>query len=137
MIVIPPRSLAISPPWTNASIILATVGRVVPTIKASSLWVHGRRSLPVMSAMFSSVRETRWSSECKATQAAAFTSGIIGASAALRETIRRARLAADADCTVLLLGETGTGKELLARALHADSRRASHPFIAVNCGARR
>src|SRR5690606_765357 len=42
---------------------------------------------------------------------------------------------ADSNATVLLLGETGTGKELIARAVHELSRRATGPFIRVNCGA--
>ncbi|HYH22708.1 MAG TPA: sigma-54 dependent transcriptional regulator [Azospirillum sp.] len=42
---------------------------------------------------------------------------------------------ADTDADVLVLGETGTGKEMVARALHAQSRRRKHPFVALNCGA--
>jgi len=52
--------------------------------------------------------------------------------AALRDRILRV---ADAAAPVLVLGETGAGKGLVARALHADSRRAAHPFVSVNCAA--
>jgi transcriptional regulator with GAF, ATPase, and Fis domain len=51
---------------------------------------------------------------------------------ALRATVRRI---ADTDLAVLLLGENGTGKEVVARSIHFDSRRRKHPFIAVNCAA--
>ncbi|HLY96000.1 MAG TPA: sigma-54 dependent transcriptional regulator, partial [Sideroxyarcus sp.] len=53
----------------------------------------------------------------------------------MQRVVERARAAADSDASVLLLGETGTGKEMLARAIHAASRRAALPFVAVNCGA--
>ncbi|RDJ99649.1 sigma-54-dependent Fis family transcriptional regulator [Paraburkholderia lacunae] len=60
---------------------------------------------------------------------------IIGASAVLEATKARARRIAPLDLPVLLLGETGAGKELFARALHRAGKRAEGPFIAVNCGA--
>ncbi|WP_133491682.1 sigma-54-dependent Fis family transcriptional regulator [Alcanivorax sp. 24] len=59
----------------------------------------------------------------------------VGASPAALEVKRRARLAAGRDTPVLLLGETGTGKEVLAQAIHALSRRAGRPFVGVNVAA--
>lgn len=61
--------------------------------------------------------------------------GMIGGSPAMREVYRLTRRIADSSATVLLLGETGTGKELVARAIHELSPRATGPFIRVNCGA--
>lgn len=60
---------------------------------------------------------------------------IIGQSAAIQETIAMAQKVTPSDTTVLLLGETGTGKELFAKAIHANSKRAGYPFIALNCSA--
>jgi two-component system NtrC family response regulator len=60
---------------------------------------------------------------------------IVSLSPNMERLIERARLAAATDASVLLLGETGTGKEMLARALHAASPRARMPFVAVNSGA--
>ena len=59
----------------------------------------------------------------------------VGASPAAVEVKRQARRVAQADATVLLLGETGTGKELLAHAIHAASRRAGKPLVSVNIAA--
>jgi len=61
--------------------------------------------------------------------------GMIGRSPAMQEVYRLVRRIADSSATVLLLGETGTGKELIARAIHDLSPRATGPFIRVNCGA--
>src|SRR6266481_3800212 len=54
---------------------------------------------------------------------------------AMRHVQKAIGLAADSDAIVLILGETGTGKELVARALHVHSLRKDNPFIAVNCAA--
>jgi transcriptional regulator with GAF, ATPase, and Fis domain len=60
---------------------------------------------------------------------------IIGQSPALKEVLRDIEQVAGTDTTVLILGETGTGKELIARAIHAASRRQNKPLITVNCAA--
>jgi DNA-binding NtrC family response regulator len=61
--------------------------------------------------------------------------GFIGASPAIREVIRTTRQVARSRACVLIVGETGTGKELIARAIHDLSQRSSGPYIRVNCGA--
>ncbi len=61
--------------------------------------------------------------------------GIIGSSPAMEEAYRLTRRVARSNASVLLLGETGTGKELIASAIHHLSNRASGPFVRVNCGA--
>ncbi|HWC17430.1 MAG TPA: sigma 54-interacting transcriptional regulator, partial [Terriglobales bacterium] len=60
---------------------------------------------------------------------------IIGSSAALRHVLELVNTVAPSDSTVLLLGETGTGKELIARAIHEHSRRQSRTFVKLNCAA--
>jgi len=61
--------------------------------------------------------------------------GFVGSSPAMQDLYKRIGQAARAEAAVLIEGETGTGKELTARALHTCSRRAGGPFAAVNCGA--
>ncbi len=58
---------------------------------------------------------------------------LIGQSASLKEVLRNVEQVASTDATVLLLGETGTGKELLARAIHSLSSRSDRPLVKVNC----
>ena len=60
---------------------------------------------------------------------------IIGESKLMRDNVNLAKKFAKSDATILLQGETGTGKELFAQSIHNASRRAEGPFVAVNCGA--
>src|SRR5262252_6622001 len=60
---------------------------------------------------------------------------IVGSSGPLRKVLHELRKVAPSDSTVLILGETGTGKELIARAIHKQSSRSARAFVAVNCAA--
>ena len=61
--------------------------------------------------------------------------GIIGSSRALRAVLDQVRTVAPTDSTVLIEGETGTGKEVIANAIHSHSQRRSRPFVKLNCAA--
>ncbi|RZV52540.1 MAG: sigma-54-dependent Fis family transcriptional regulator [Deltaproteobacteria bacterium] len=62
-------------------------------------------------------------------------SGVIGRSSRMREVFRQVDRVAGRDISVLIRGDSGTGKELIARAIHENSRRAGGPFVAINCAA--
>jgi two-component system response regulator GlrR len=64
-----------------------------------------------------------------------FGAGIVYRSTAMAELLEKAELVADSDVTVFISGQTGTGKEVLAKAIHEASPRRDKPFIGVNCGA--
>src|SRR5262245_10682772 len=66
---------------------------------------------------------------------AARIGGIVGESEALRAVLQQIELVADTDATVLIMGESGTGKDLVARAIHEGSPRCGAPLVRVNCGA--
>jgi formate hydrogenlyase transcriptional activator len=65
----------------------------------------------------------------------AMSEEIVGSSAALQAVLARLAKVAGTDSTVLIMGETGTGKELIARAIHRGSRRADRALVSVNCAA--
>jgi transcriptional regulator with GAF, ATPase, and Fis domain len=79
----------------------------------------------------SSTKGVRGKSECRANE----LPEIIGNSAGLQRVLRLASVVAPTDATVLIQGETGTGKELIAQAIHKWSDRCNGPFVKVNCAA--
>jgi len=92
-----------------------------------------KANLPFTNGVSSSVhREFR--SDDEIPDEAGFT-GIVGQSLVLREVLDLVDMVAPSDSTVLLLGETGTGKELIARAIHNRSRRKNRALVKVNCAA--
>src|SRR5579862_5025423 len=61
--------------------------------------------------------------------------GVVGSSRALRAVLDQVRIVAPTDSTVLIEGETGTGKEVIANAIHQNSRSRNRPLIKLNCAA--
>ena len=92
--------------------------RVTKTLKAAERKLHGHRRALV--GVASDVAEPL---------------GIVAKSAAMRQLVDLASRVARVDSTVLITGESGAGKERIARLVHEESTRAAGPFIAVNCGA--
>jgi two-component system response regulator AtoC len=92
--------------------------------------VHGQRTV------HATKERCNISARSQLASADRWDSHVIGESTAIREVIALAtQVAASRSMTVLLVGETGTGKELFARGLHAASQRAAEPFVAINCAA--
>ena len=91
---------------------------------------HGRQRAPSTHTLAEETSDTE-----DALRSASSFSEIVGHSAALRRVLQAVETVAPTDATVLLLGETGTGKELIARAIHKRSKRSARAFIRVNCAA--
>ena len=60
---------------------------------------------------------------------------IIGSNVAMQNVIEMAKIASQTDTTVMIQGETGTGKEMIAHAIHKASARSKKPFVSINCSA--
>ncbi|MDR2391856.1 MAG: sigma 54-interacting transcriptional regulator, partial [Planctomycetota bacterium] len=108
---------------------LTVLGRLTKTEENDPLFSRALafESKPSLAAMLSSME--------KAASNTAALDAIIGESETIQELKARARQIAAAPSTVLISGESGVGKEMFARAIHAASPRSNRPFIAINCGA--
>jgi two-component system NtrC family response regulator len=118
--------------------ILTAVSTSENTIEAMRLGAADHISKPIgradlqklLERMLPATDHARASSE-----PAAAAETLVGASAGMREVQKTIGLLADSDATVLILGETGTGKEVVARAIHHYGKRTARPFVPVNCAA--
>ncbi len=118
-------------------VILSGLARIPDAIEAAHLGVSHFLTKPIDSTiLIDVVRELIQQDESRGMDGAVdFGHGIIYRSTAMGAVLGRAHLVARGDSTVLLSGATGTGKELVARAIHQVSRRHDKPFVSLNCSA--
>src|SRR5882672_5772723 len=98
------------------------------------LW-QDKSFIPMARFGTSESQQTEPSTESRAPSGGEMERLIIGESAVLREVLRQVAIVAPMDSTVLILGETGTGKELIADAIHRQNSRRSKSLVKVNCAA--
>src|ERR1700730_9245925 len=104
-------------------------------VEASTSEIGGRgESRAGMDSKARTDEPVSWTAEARARIAPPLP-GMIGASRAMEQVYRLVRMVANRDTAVLVTGETGTGKELVAGAIHELSRRSRNPFVVVNCAA--
>lgn len=118
--------------------ILTAVPTAENTIQAMRLGAVDHLAKPVRRAELADLmtRMLPGAAEPPAERGSRVASGdLVGVSAAMREVQKAIGKLTDADATVLITGETGTGKEVVARALHRYGRRGHEPFVAINCAA--
>ena len=119
-------------------VILTAYASAENTIEAMRLGAYDHLTKPVGREELRSLLERMVSrvtlGEVPASPEVAET-GLVGSSEGMRRVQKAIGLAADSDATVLLQGETGSGKEVVARALHEHGRRRSMPFVPINCAA--
>jgi Nif-specific regulatory protein len=111
----------------DLDLLVALSGSVAIAIENAGLWAAMKASTERLTAEVGALRRDIAQRERFA--------GMVGTAAAMKSVFRLMESAAASVITVLLEGETGTGKELVARGIHAASARATQPFVAVNCAA--
>jgi transcriptional regulator with GAF, ATPase, and Fis domain len=156
-----PEELApLAPSYSNEHVLFGTLPDEQGKVIGIAVWAtpSARDLSPVDERLFHGIREALAAAVCNDTRlrelatlrAAAeadkaslltrlgrdeVAESVVGANGGLRPVMERVELVARSDTSVLLLGETGSGKEVVARAIHDRSPRARGPFIRVNCGA--
>ena len=115
-------------------IMLSGQARIPDAVKATHLGTSAFLTKPIAKQVFLDEIHTHIRPR-RRDAAGAFERSLIYRSDVMVELLEQAELVALGDVTVFINGETGTGKEVLARAIHDASRRRGHPFIGVNCGA--
>jgi two-component system response regulator GlrR len=115
-------------------IMLSGQARIPDAVKATHLGTSAFLTKPIAKEAFLAEINTHIRPR-RPEGSAAFGRGLIYRSDVMAELLEQAELVARGDVTVFINGETGTGKEVLARAIHDGSRRREHAFIGVNCGA--
>ncbi len=121
-------------PNTPVVTILTAHATAANTIEAMRMGAFDHLTKPIGRADIARVLERMLAVARPATSDVALASDkLVGASEQMRAVQKTIGLLADSDATVLVMGETGTGKELVARAIHEYGKRQSGPFVAVNC----
>ncbi|MBI2970066.1 MAG: sigma-54-dependent Fis family transcriptional regulator [Gammaproteobacteria bacterium] len=117
-------------------IMLSGQARIPDAVKATHMGSAAFLTKPVdRDELVQSVKRTlRLTADCEQARQI-FSEKLVYQSRAMAELVELAVLAAESDVTVFITGATGTGKEVVAEAIHGASARREHPFVAVNCGA--
>jgi transcriptional regulator with PAS, ATPase and Fis domain len=122
--------------FVDREVIIPGTSRVIQLICTARPIFDAKEKMQGTIIIFNRINRIRKLVNDMAGSQARFTfKSILGNSSVIRETRRMAKISAPQHSTVLLQGETGTGKELFAQAIHNHSKRLNHPFIAINCGA--
>jgi transcriptional regulator with GAF, ATPase, and Fis domain len=111
------------PTETEALLLSVAANQALISFRTFVLLSEGRRNEEMIVALTEEIDQASMFEE------------IVGSSPAIQGTLSRVAKVAPTDTTVLILGETGTGKELIARAIHKLSPRSHHPIVSVNCAA--